>query len=107
VAGKPVPANRAPGGGGGPRPDPGAVPAYPPYAEPDGPSVYTRPIYPFPAVAQYKGSGDATLAANYQQVKGPMTKPQVFTNEAVKMVGPDNQKFYLAQGDELVPDPQK
>jgi feruloyl esterase len=100
VAGKPVPQTRTGGGGAGQRP--GAVPAYPPYAEPDEPTLYTRPEYPFPNVAQYKGAGDPNDAANYQEVRGPMTRPQAFTNEAIKLIGANNQKWYKAENGQLV-----
>ncbi len=65
-------------------------------------TVYTRPVYPFPNVAKYKGTGDPNDAANYEEVKGPMKTPQVFTNEAAKLVGPNNQKFYKAENGNLV-----
>ena len=108
VAGRPVPQTRPAGGGGpGGPPTPGAVPNYPPYADPDLATVYTRPEFPFPHVAKYKGTGDPNDAANYIEVKGPWTKPQVFTNEAAKLVGPDNQKFYHVEGGQLVADPKK
>jgi feruloyl esterase len=103
VAGRPVPQDR-PAGGGGARGQgvPGAPPAYPPYAAPSEPTVFTRPVYPFPTVAKYQGSGDKNDAANYIQVKGPMTKPQVFTNEAIKLLGANNQKWYKAENGQLV-----
>lgn len=104
VAGKPVPETRSGGGGRGGRGQaaPGAPPAYPPYAAPDQATIYTRPIYPFPNVAKYKGSGDPNDAANYLEDKGPMRKPQVFTNEAIKLLAPDNQKWYKAENGQLV-----
>jgi len=36
-----------------------------------------------------------------------MTKPQVFTNEAAKLVGPNNQKFYHVENGNLVADKPK
>ena len=104
VAGRPVPQTGGPGAGGGPggSREPGAVPNYPPYAVPSSQTVYTRPIYTFPNVAQYKGTGDPNDAASYEEVKGPMTKPQAFTNEAIKLLGPDNQKFYKVENHQLV-----
>ncbi len=108
VAGRPVPQTR-PAGGGGARGQgvPGAPPAYPPYAAPSEPTVFTRPVYPFPTVAKYKGSGDPNVAANYVQVKGPMTKPQAFTNEAIKILGANNQKWYKAENGQLVVIPSR
>jgi hypothetical protein len=102
VASKPVPAAGGRGGGRGAPAAPGAPPNNPPYAAPDLATVYTRPIYPFPNVAKYKGTGDPNDAANYVEDKGPMTKPQVFTNEAARLVGPNNQKFYKAENGQLV-----
>jgi feruloyl esterase len=105
VAGKPVPATGGPGGGGGgfgQQGAPGAPPNYQPYALPDKAIVSTRPVFPFPNVAKYKGTGDPNDAANYEEVKGPMTTPQVFTNEAAKLVGPNNQKFYKTENGKLV-----
>jgi hypothetical protein len=31
-----------------------------------------------------------------------MTKPQVFTNEAIKLLGADNQKWYKAENGQLM-----
>ena len=106
VAGKPVPQTRTGGGGGGfgAQAAPGAPPNYPPYADPDLATVYTRPEYPFPNVAKYKGTGDPNDAANYEEVKGPMKTPQVFPNEATKLLGPNNQKFYHEENGNLVAD---
>ena len=102
VAGRPVPATGGPGinGGGGTGPQAaanGGPPAYPPYAEADKQTIYTRPVYPFPNVAKYSGKGDANDAANYVAVKGPLKLPVAFTNETSKLIGPNNQKFYRAE----------
>jgi feruloyl esterase len=107
VAGRPVPQERATGGGARGQGVPGAPPAYPPYATPNGPTVFMRPVYPFPTVAKYKGSGDQNDAANYVQVKGPWTKPQVFDNEAIKLLGANNQKWYKAENGQLVVIPNR
>lgn len=121
VAGKTVPATRPGGGQGAPAqagaggaPAPGAAPpafagqgGQSPYATPDKPTIYTRPIYPFPNVAKYKGSGDPNEAANYEEVKGPLQVPQAFPNETSKLLGPDNQKFYHVEDGNLVADKAK
>jgi feruloyl esterase len=110
VAGKPVPQAGGPGGPGGGRfggPGvPGAPPNYPPYALPNKETVYTRPIYPFPNVAKYKGTGDPNDAANYESVKGPLKVPQVFDSEGYKLLGADNLKFYKAENGQLVEIPK-
>jgi hypothetical protein len=103
TVGRPVPTPAGQRGGGGPQ-VPGAVPAYPPYALPSTATVYTRPVYAFPDVAKYKGTGDPNDAANYVKVGGPLKTPQVFTNEAIKLVGADNQKFYHVENGQLVAD---
>ena len=88
----------APGGQGGP----GGPGGGSPYAAAPRPTVYTRPIYPYPNVAKYKGTGDPNDAANYEPVKGAAKYPQPFTNEAAKLLGPSVDKFYEAEGDKLV-----
>ncbi|MCC7464423.1 MAG: tannase/feruloyl esterase family alpha/beta hydrolase [Gammaproteobacteria bacterium] len=78
-----------------------AVPMYP-YSSPDQPPVLTRPVYPFPSVARYTGRGDAKDAVNYERVKSAAPVPQSFDAEAMKLIGPDNQKFYRVAGGKLV-----
>ncbi len=108
IAGRPVPVQQTGGPGGGPGgpPAPGAIPNYPPYALPGRDIVYSRPVYPFPNVAKYKGTGDVNDAANYESVKGPLKVPQVFNSEGLLLLGADNQKFYKADGNKLVPIPK-
>ena len=77
------------------------------YAEPAEPVSYTRPIYPFPNVAKYKGTGDPKDAANYEEVKSTLQVPQVFPNETAKLLGPNNQKFYHEENGQLVEDTKK
>jgi hypothetical protein len=109
VAGRPVPATGGTGinGGGGTGPGPGAnggPPSYPPYAEADRATVYTRPIFPFPNVARYSGKGNESDASSYVAVRGPLKLPQLFVNETSKLLGPDNQKFYHVENGNLVAD---
>lgn len=72
-----------------------------PIALPPQPTDYTRPIYPYPAVARYSGKGDVNDAANYVAAN-IITTPQTFHAQTLKLLGPDNQKFYRADGDKLV-----
>jgi len=88
----------APGGQGG---GPGGPGGGQPYAQTAKATVSTRPIYPYPNVAKYKGTGDPNDAANYLEVKGPAPFPQAFTNETSDLLGPDNQKFYKAENGKL------
>lgn len=71
--------------------------------------IYTRPIYPYPAVAKYSGLGDRNDAASYVEVRGPAKVPQSFDNASVRLLGPDNQKFYKVENGQLVviPGPQR
>jgi feruloyl esterase len=69
--------------------------------------VYTRPIYPYPNVAKYKGTGDPNDAANYEEVKGAAKYPQPFTNESSKLLGPNVDKFYHVENGQLVEDKNK
>jgi feruloyl esterase len=73
-----------------------------PYSQPAAPTLFTRPVFPYPNVARYTGMGDATDAANYQPVKPALKIPQNFPPEIVQFFGPDNQKFYRVQNGRLV-----
>jgi len=78
-----------------------------PYAQPAQPTVATRPVYPYPLVAKYKGTGDTKDAQNYAPVKVPETLPLVFDTEATLLIGPDNQKFYHVENGVVIADPKK
>jgi feruloyl esterase len=97
VAGKVQAAANPRGAFGGP----GAGAAPNPVAPPAQATDYTRPIYPWPMVAKYSGKGDAKDAASYVPVKGPAKTPQSFHAQTLKLLGPDNQKFYSGENDQL------
>ncbi len=101
VAGKTASRQMGPGGPGGP----GGGQASRPYAQPAQLTIATRPVYPYPYVARYKGTGDTTDAANYVPAKAPEASPLVFDTEAAKLIGPDNLKFYHVENGRLVADP--
>jgi len=94
-----------PFGPGGPGPGQGGGQASTPYAQPAQPTIATRPVYPYPYVAKYKGTGDLKDAANYEPDKVPEALPLVFNTEATKLIGPDNQKFYHVENGQLVANP--
>jgi feruloyl esterase len=73
-----------------------------PLSQPASPTSFTRPIFPYPLVAQYTGSGDANDAANYRAVKPALKVPQPVPPEIAQFFGPDNQDFYAVQGGRLV-----
>ena len=97
VAGKVQAAANPRGAFGGP----GAGGTPDPVAQPSQPTDYTRPIYPYPAVAKYSGKGDVNDAANYVSAKGPAKTPQSFHQQTMKLLGPDNQKFYSGDNGQL------
>lgn len=103
IAGKTANQEMGRGGPGGP----GGGQATRPYAQPARPTVATRPVYPYPYVAKYKGTGDPNDAANYAPAKVPEALPLVFNTEATKLIGPDNQRFYHVENGVLVADPKK
>jgi feruloyl esterase len=78
-----------------------------PYAQPAQPTIATRPLYPYPMVAKYKGTGDPNDAQNFEPVKVPVALPLVFNTEETKIIGPDNQKFYHAEDGMVVADTKK
>ncbi|MBC2665668.1 tannase/feruloyl esterase family alpha/beta hydrolase [Novosphingobium flavum] len=71
-----------------------------PYAAPAQPTVFTRPVFPFPQVARYSGKGDRALAGSYVPVRLPA--PAVSGTQALELFGPDNQSAYQVSGNELV-----
>ncbi len=73
-----------------------------PLSQPAAPTLFTRPIFPYPYVAQYTGKGDPKDAANYKAVKPSLKLPQQFAPEIMQFFGPDNQKFYSVENGKLV-----
>mgnify|MGYP003365702782 FL=1 len=65
-----------------------------PYARPDAAAIASRPVYPYPYIAQYVGVGDVNDAGNYRPVKLPVSLPVTFASDASSLIGPDNQKQY-------------
>jgi hypothetical protein len=108
IAGRPVPLEQGPGGaqpagrGGA-----GGRPQSMPYAQPAQPTTAMRPVYAYPNVARYKGTGDKNDAANFGPARVPEALPLVFNTEETKVIGPDNQKFYHAENGVVVADTRK
>jgi len=106
VTGRPAPGNRgpgAPGRGGPPRGMQGMTQVNNPLASGPTAVVATRPAFPYPYIPQYSASGDPNDAANYKPVKssvGEVAFPS--SNEALKLIGPDNQKNYHVVNNSLV-----
>ena len=73
-----------------------------PYSQPAAPTLFTRPVFPYPYVARYVGKGDPSDAANYRSVLGAPALPRYFPAEIRQFFGPDNQKFYRVDNGRLV-----
>lgn len=61
----------------------------------------TRPVFPYPYIAQYKGTGSLDKAENYAAVKSAAYDNLVVSKPASDFIGPDNQKNYVAKGGRL------
>lgn len=72
-----------------------------PYASPVPALKATRPVYPYPYIAVYKGHGDVNDAASYKPVKSEAFAKVAFGNKAMKWIGPDNQKNYQVKDNQL------
>ncbi|ARW11527.1 tannase/feruloyl esterase family alpha/beta hydrolase [Acetobacter ascendens] len=61
-----------------------------PYAQANVASTASNPVYPYPYIAQYTGTGDVKDAQNYRPVKSPVFVPMIFaSHEVTKTVPPD------------------
>lgn len=66
------------------------------------PTLFTRPVYPYPYVARYGGRGDTNSAASYRRVRSGAVTPHGFQTEARRLIGPHTQKFYESVDGRLV-----
>lgn len=76
-----------------------------PLAQPWGEVKATRPVYPWPLMARYRGQGDVNNAASYQPVPSAVTLPLVFNSLASRLIGPDNQRNYRVEKGSLTVQP--
>lgn len=72
-----------------------------PLARPWGEIKASRPVYPWPMLAGYRGNGDVNDAANYQPVRSALALPLDFNSLASGLIGPDNQHDYRVQDGRL------
>jgi feruloyl esterase len=106
VAGK-IAGGKGPGAGG-PQARPDIIEkgdhaaAEKPYATPLPPLIATRPLYPYPYIARYTGRGDPNDASSYTRATSPATLSPPFKYAAVKLIGPDNQRYYQVKDGRLV-----
>ncbi len=61
----------------------------------------TRPVYPYPDIAVYKGEGDKNQASSWKPVKSEAFAAFHVNAPAADFIGPDNQKDYKAVGHQL------
>jgi feruloyl esterase len=108
IAGKAVdnPNDKSQGGPRGPASPGGPWAERFPFAMRNQANQYTRPVYPFPYIARYKGHGDPNNAENYEPVKSAAPSPQAFDTQVTQLIGPGTQKFYHVQRGQLLPDTQ-
>jgi feruloyl esterase len=78
-----------------------------PYSLQDEPARFTRPVFPFPFITRYGGTGDEKAAASYSPVNSKVLIPQRLETEANSLIAPDNQKSYVAHGGTLITQPSK
>lgn len=61
----------------------------------------TRPVFPYPYIAQYNGKGSPDDASSYVAVKSADYDRLVVGRPASEFIGPDNQKNYIADVEKL------
>ncbi|WP_337013854.1 tannase/feruloyl esterase family alpha/beta hydrolase [Pantoea sp. AS142] len=72
-----------------------------PVAGPASKVVYTRPVFPYPYVAEYNGKGDASDAASYHAVVSQDDEKLDLHKPISDMLGPDNQLTYKVNNGQL------
>jgi Tannase and feruloyl esterase. len=74
-----------------------------PFASPAVELKATRPIYPYPYIAKYNGTGDPNSADSYQPMKSAAFSNLRFGKPAIDFIGPDNQRNYQVRDGKLTP----
>ncbi|KHJ69272.1 tannase [Pantoea rodasii] len=72
-----------------------------PYAEAPAAVTMTRPVFPYPYVARYRGKGDRSSAADYVPVPADYDSLRV-GSPVSSLLGPDNQRAYSVVNGRLV-----
>lgn len=97
--GAPAGAPNGPDGRGG-GPGMSRVPA--PYAREEQQALASRPIYPFPTIARYSGSGDPKAASSYVPGSSGVKEPATIEWYGSNLLAPDFQKNYAVKDGKLV-----
>ncbi len=64
-----------------------------PLAKPGKPVLASRPVYPYPQIARYRGHGDKAQAESYQPVRSDYSG-LIIGEPAASQIAPDNQRDY-------------
>ncbi len=68
----------------------------------DDKPLRTRPVYPYPEVAQYSGQGSLDDYRNYHPVPGPIADPATYPWEGQQFYAADSLRQYAVQNGKLV-----
>jgi hypothetical protein len=63
--------------------------------------LYSRPVFPYPNIAEYNGKGDVRDPASYHAVKSEAYERIHLKSPISDMMGPDNQKNYTVKAAQL------
>jgi feruloyl esterase len=72
-----------------------------PLPTPDEPPLATRPIYPFPLIPRYSGTGDPTSAANFVPVPSTVREAPIVRWYGDTLLAPNNQRDYQVRDGRL------
>jgi feruloyl esterase len=98
-------APEGPRGGRGDAPQLGAAGApasRAPLPRPDAKALRTRPVFPYPLLAQYTGHGSPDDAENYTSVPSPIGQTASYAWEGAGFYAPDMLKQYAVSDGKLV-----
>lgn len=73
-----------------------------PLPVPNEAALATRPIYPFPLVARYVGSGDPGAASSFVPAMSGVPESPIVNWYGTTLLAPDNQRDYQVQDDRLI-----
>ncbi len=68
----------------------------------DAKALRTRPVFPYPSVAEYTGHGSVDDAANYVAATGAVTDPAGYAWQGSEFYGADSLKFYAVKDGKLI-----
>jgi len=75
-----------------------------PLPQADEAALATRPIYPFPLVARYAGSGNPKVATSFVPATSPVVESPLVEWYGMALLAPDNQRDYHVDNGKLTVD---